>query len=143
MRASLQLSVVYWLATISSVNAQVFSPEDVRLMADEVNKSLPMQMDQDIEMMNVLPAGMTLIYNARYVNYPASYFTKDVLDAIKMESRPDGIRASCTNPRIRNLIQQGMDMKYVYYGMDGGYIWEWIVNENICSLEAGIKRSGG
>ena len=133
MKASFTIFFVLWMVMSSSAVAQNLSPEDVRLMADGVNKSLPMQMDQDIEMMNVLPAGMTLIYNARYVNYPASYFTKDVLDAMKKESRPDGIRASCTNPRIRNLIRQGMDMKYVYYGMDGGYIWEWVVNEIVCS----------
>lgn len=65
MRAFLLITTVFSVATINTVNAQVFSPEDVRIMADEVNKSLPMQMDQDIEMMNVLPTGMTLIYNAR------------------------------------------------------------------------------
>jgi hypothetical protein len=116
-----------------SAFGQNLTVDDVRSIANEVNKSLPIRMDQDIEMMNVTPMGMTLVYNARYVNYPASYFSPGVIADMKAQSKPDGIRASCSNPRIRNMLRQGIDVKYVYYASDGGYVWEWIVDENICS----------
>ena len=140
------LSGIVWFAAFSiayvgvrMISGSLFqqqrppSQELVTAAAGEANKFLPTMVDRDTELMNVFGVGSTLIYNYRIVNFEADEIDKAEFQAVLELLKPDVVRQACTTPETReDLLDQGIEMRYVYHDQNREHLSEFTVTEEAC-----------
>jgi hypothetical protein len=97
-------------------------------VASKLNEAMPMMVDKETRLDNVLGLGSNLTYNYTIVNYDA----KDLDFAILKEKlERTMINKTCTS-KFRNLIDWGVTAVYSYSGKDGIVIGEIRVAPSDC-----------
>ena len=108
--------------------------ELVTVAASETNKLLPMMVDRDTELMNVIGVGSILTYNYRLVNVEAdginkAQFQTDTLELLK----PDVVRQACTTPETREgLLDRGVELRFRYHDQHREYLSDITVTVQTC-----------
>jgi hypothetical protein len=100
-------------------------------IASELNKTLPMQVDKDTELMATAGFDAVIVYSYRLINSSVN----DVDQAAFSEAvRPQLVNAACTTPQTRDgFLRKGVTMRYMYADKDRRHIATIDVNPADCS----------
>lgn len=96
------------------------SAKTLNRLASQLNKNLPMAVDKETELMNVVGLKSTLVYNYRLVNYSASEIDRE---AVIAHLKPSLVTAACSAPQTRDaFLKEGIVLRYTYFSKDRTYI---------------------
>jgi hypothetical protein len=110
------------------VTSQVF----LNKVASEINRSLPMSLDKETDLMNVLGLEAMIVYNYRLVNAEASQIDSA---ALVNELKPTVSKAACSTPQTReDFLKKGITMRYTYSDKDRVHIASFDVTPASCDF---------
>ena len=119
----------------AKLHSQVF----LNQVAGRLNRSLPMMIDQETELVSTVGLESTFVYNYRLVNSSASE-----IDAAKLNEllRPQVTNGACTNPETRDqFLKRGVRLRYLYTDKDRAFITSFDVTAADCA--AGLAATPG
>jgi hypothetical protein len=96
------------------------SKEYLSKVAAEINRSVPVMIDQETELLPVQGADGMLIYNYRLVSYSSAQ-----LDANKFAAgaKQRVAQAACSRPETRDdFLKKGVTLRYSYFDKDKQHI---------------------
>ncbi len=89
-------------------------------IAAELNRSVPVMIDQETELMPIQSAEGVLIYNYRLVNYSVAQIDRDKFAAGAKQRVRQGV---CNTAETRDdFLKKGVTLRYVYYDKDKQHI---------------------
>jgi hypothetical protein len=101
-------------------------------VASEINKNLPMIVDKETELVNVLGLEATIVYNYRLVNADASEVDAS---AFIGQMQPTVSKAACSSPQTRDdFLEKGITMRYSYADQDRVHIASFDVTPQSCGF---------
>lgn len=107
------------------------SVEFLTKVAGEINKTMPMMVDSDTELVNASAAPATVIYNYRLVNLAGDDVSADQI----MTLQPSVTNAACSRPETRDgFLKKGVSVSYSYSGSDGKFIAAFTVKPGDCAF---------
>jgi hypothetical protein len=107
----------------------------LKTVASEINKSLPVMIDAETQLTAVIGANNQMIYNYRLVNL--SVEDKSLPEKI-LRLRTGMVNQNCTTPETRNeYLNNGIEMKYVYYDKGASFIVDVVINLDDCKTMEG------
>jgi hypothetical protein len=109
------------------------SKESLSKMAAEYNKTLPIMVARNTELMDMAADEGVLIYNYRITDVCASPGQFDT-DAFLSSTRPLMINAACADPQTRELLDQLVTLRYYYYDKERQYIFSFDVKPSDCGF---------
>jgi hypothetical protein len=110
------LAVPQWLVKEADPRSQEF----LERMAAEINRSVPVMIDQETELMPAAGAPAMLIYNYRLVNYSVAQLDYDKFAAGAKERLRQG---ACSRAETRdNYLRKGVTLRYSYFDRDKQHI---------------------
>ena len=110
------LTTPYWLEKESDPRSQGFLGK----IAAEINRSIPVMIDQETELMPAVGAPGMLIYNYRLVSYSAAQLDHNKFAAGAKERLKEG---ACNRPETRdNFLKKGVTLRYSYFDKDKQHI---------------------
>jgi hypothetical protein len=96
------------------------SQEVLGKIAAEINRSVPVMIDQETELMPAAGAPGMLIYNYRLVNVSAAQVDHNKFAAGAKERLKEG---ACNRPETRDsLLKKGVTLRYSYFDKDKEHI---------------------
>jgi hypothetical protein len=101
-------------------------------VAAGLNKTLPMLVDKDTELMNTMGLDGVLVYNYRLVNHTAAQ-----LDAQRLIAAltPQITKAACSTPDTRDgFLKQGVSLRYMYADRDRTHLATITVSPKDCGF---------
>lgn len=114
-------SIVWWvLPDYFSESEEPGSKEHLSKVAAEINRSVPVMIDQETELLPVEGADGMLIYNYRLVSYSSAQ-----LDAKKFAAgaKERVGQAACSRPETRDdFLKKGVTLRYSYFDKDKQHI---------------------
>ena len=99
-------------------------------MADQLNKQMPMTIDSETRLDNILasPTAPKFTYN-----YTLSISLKEIKETNLLDQvRPTLVKGVCTNPDMKIFIDNGVTVGYSYRAMDGSFAGKIEVSPAIC-----------
>lgn len=92
------------------------SVEYLKKIAAEINRSVPVMIDKETELMPAEVAPGVLIYNYRLVSYSASQIDPSRIAAGAKQRVTQG---ACNQPETRDdFLKKGVTLRYAYYDKD-------------------------
>ena len=105
-----------WLRNESDPRSQEFLDK----IAAEINRSIPVMIDQETELMPAVGAPGMLIYNYRLVNVSAAQVNHNRFAAGAKERLREG---ACNRPETRdNFLKKDVTLRYSYFDKDKQHI---------------------
>jgi len=96
------------------------SQEVLGKIAAEINRSVPVMIDQETELMPAVGAPGMLIYSYRLVSYSTTQLDHDKFAAGAKERLKQG---ACNRPETRdNFLKKGVTLRYSYFDKDKQHI---------------------
>jgi hypothetical protein len=96
------------------------SQEFLGKIAAEINRSIPLMIDQETELMPAVGAPGMLIYNYQLVNVLAAQVDHNKFAAGAKERLKEG---ACNRPETRdNFLKKGVTLRYSYFDKDKQHI---------------------
>lgn len=114
-------------ATIENVINTAKNP--LQLIANEMNKSCPMMVDEETRLDKVtLPSKTVFQYNYTLINYE-----KTEIDTVKIKSSLEQniIRLTKTNPQMQYQRENNVTMNYIYNDKNGDYLMSIIITPEL------------
>ena len=114
-------------ATIENVINTAKNP--LQLIANEMNKSCPMMVDEETRLDKVtLPSKTVFQYNYTLINYE-----KTEIDTVKIKSNLEQniIQLIKTNPQMEYQRQNKVTMNYIYNDKNGDYLMSIIITPEL------------
>jgi hypothetical protein len=112
----LYLAVPQWFEEEPDPRSQEFLAK----IAAEINRSVPIMIDQETELMPAVGAPGMLIYNYRLVSYSVTQVDHHRFAAGAKEQVKQG---ACGRPETRdNLLKKGVTLRYSYFDRDKQHI---------------------
>jgi hypothetical protein len=113
--------IVWWvLPDYLSEPEEPGSKEYLSKVAAEINRSVPVMIDQETELLPVQGADGMLIYNYRLVSYSSAQ-----LDAKKFAAgaKQRVAQSACSRPETRDdFLKKGVTLRYAYFDKDKQHI---------------------
>jgi len=108
------------------------SQEFLSRIAAEINRSVPVMIDQETELMPAAGAAGMLIYNYRLVSYSVAQLDHNRFATGAKEKVTQG---ACNRPETRDgFLKQGVTLRYSYYDKDGQHIATFDVRPSDCGF---------
>jgi hypothetical protein len=108
------------------------SVEHLRKVAAEINRSVPVMIDQETELLPAVGAPGMLIYNYRLVSYFATQVNANKFAAGAKERVTQG---ACGRPETReDFLKKGVTLRYSYYDKDKQHIATFDVTPADCGF---------
>ena len=102
----------------------------LRYVADETRKNLPMMIGEDIQATNIGSSGKTLI---NYYHFTKQKFEFYNLPSIIDKYRRNSIIAACTNPDTINfIVKSGGSIQYRFYDSDNVFVDKFTIDSKTC-----------
>lgn len=95
-------------------------------MATEIQKQLPLQVDEVTTWVSAMADGDTLTYRYNIDGPAAEFGSVEVL-------RPGVTAALCSDPGMTEGLERGARFAYLYEGSDGGIIGTFTVEAGACA----------
>jgi len=122
------LAVPDWLEKEADPRSQEFLDK----IAAEINRSVPIMIDQETELMPAVGAPGMLIYNYRLVSYSVTQVDHDRFAAGAKERVKQG---ACSRPETRDsLLKKGVTLRYSYFDRDKQHIATVDVTPSDCGF---------
>ena len=113
--------LIWWIAVKKDPPARdPRSEESLRRLAAEINRSVPVMIDKETELLPAESAPAMLIYNYRLVSYSVAR-----LDAEKFATgaKQRVAQGACNQPQTRDdLLKNGVTLRYSYFDKDKQHI---------------------
>ena len=106
----------WWLFSRAANREDPRSLEYLTKMAADINKSVPVMIDAETELLPLNAEPALLIYNYRLVNYSAAQ-----LDGKRFAAgaKPRLTESACNGPETRDtLLKNGVTLRYAYFDKD-------------------------
>jgi hypothetical protein len=101
-------------------------------IAAEINRSVPVMIDQETELLPVVGAPGMLIYNYRLVSYSVTQLNASKFAAGAKERVTQG---ACGRPETReDFLKKGVTLRYSYYDKDKQHIATFDVTPADCGF---------
>jgi hypothetical protein len=115
--AALAALLVWWtLPGYFAAKQDPRSVEYLKKIAAEINRSVPVMIDKETELMPAEVAPAVLIYNYRLVSYSASQIDPARIAA---GAKQRVTQAACNQPETRDdFLKKGVTLRYAYYDKD-------------------------
>jgi hypothetical protein len=113
-------ALVWWAVPKTSQRENPRSQESLKSLAAEINRSVPVMIDKETELLPAVGAEGMLIYNYRLVSYSATQ-----LDASKFAAGAQKrvTQGACNRPETRDeLLKKGVTLRYSYFDKDKQHI---------------------
>ena len=108
------------------------SVEHLRKVAAEINRSVPVMIDQETELLPAVGAPGMLIYNYRLVSFSATQVNANKF-AIGAKQRVT--QGACGTPETRDdFLKKGVTLRYSYYDKDKQHIATFDVTPADCGF---------
>lgn len=108
------------------------SQEFLGKIAAEINRSGPVMIDQETELMPAVGAPAMLVYSYRLVSYSASQLDPDKFAVGAKERLKEG---ACNRPETRdNFLKKGVTLRYSYFDKDKQHIATVDVTPSDCGF---------
>jgi len=108
------------------------SQEFLGKIAAEINKSVPVMIDQETELMPAAGAPGMLIYNYRLVSYSVAQLDHNRFATGAKEKVTQG---ACNRPETRDgFLKKGVTLRYSYYDKDRQHIATFDVEPSDCGF---------
>jgi hypothetical protein len=103
----------------------------LKYVADETRKTLPMMIGEDIQATNIGSSGKTLI---NYYNFTKQKIDFYNLPAIIDKYRRNSIIAACTNPdTLKFIVKSGGSIQYRFYDSDNVFVDKFTIDSKTCN----------
>jgi hypothetical protein len=114
-------SLIWWLAPrYFRGEADPRSQEFLSKLAAEINRSVPMMIDAETELLPVVGADGILIYNYRLVSYAVAQLDPEKFRA---GAKQRVTQAACSTPETRDgLLRKGVTLRYSYFDKEKQHI---------------------
>jgi hypothetical protein len=122
LSAGLLIGLIVWRALPAFLRRYEDPRSEAHLarIAAELNRSLPVMIDQETELMPTQSATGVLIYNYRLVNYSAAQINPAKFAAGAGERLR---RGACSTAETRDdFLNKGVTLRYAYYDKDKQHI---------------------
>lgn len=113
----------------SSSQNQIVSQDTLWQIASEMNASVPIMIDKETMLFNVVAEENALSYNFLLVNYLSSEIDPDVF-ANKM--KPVIVNRVCSHPDTQIFWENGISLHYYYSGNDHIFVKKLTVTPSEC-----------
>jgi hypothetical protein len=108
------------------------SPEFLSKIAAEINRSVPVMIDQETELMPAVGAPGMLIYNYRLVSYSVAQLDHNRFATGAKEKVSQG---ACNRPETRDsFLKKGVTLRYSYFDKDKQHIATIDVKPSDCGF---------
>ena len=123
------LGKVVFQKTASQISFQSVTAEQlIQKAADDINRSVPMQVDKATRLLNVVALGNTLRYryelDVKKSEYETNLIEKGQGEQMKM--------TICTSADMQALVSLGTVMEYAYYSKDGAELEVFAIRLSTC-----------
>lgn len=102
----------------------------LRNVANETRKSLPMMMNDDLQATSIGAVGRVLISKYNFTKSKSSFPN---LSEIKNYYYSNSVNGACTNPDTVLAMKNGVSFMYEYYDIDNIFIMKYTIEKNTCS----------
>ncbi len=113
----------------SQVEQDRYLAQTLRNMALEMKSQMPMMLDAETRMDNVIALRKTINFYMTVVNHKASDVDPNSIEEVALENLN---QIACRNKATRDLIDAGVTYVYIYTGNDGLLITSVAYNEYEC-----------
>jgi len=106
--------------------------ETLMQTANQLNKTLPIMIDKDTELVSTIGVNKRFVYNYRLVNHSADQLNAQQLQTVM---KPEITNAACTTPQTRDeLLKKGVTLQYSYVDKNRTHILSIDVAPSDCKL---------
>ena len=102
----------------------------IKKIAEETSKSLPMKVNQDIQATSMAAAGKMLMQK---YNFTRGKSTIKNLPSLKIEFYNNAINGLCTHPGFQNLFRGGASITHEYYDSSNQFVMQYMIDANACT----------
>jgi hypothetical protein len=114
----------------SPVTMGVNSQMALSKLASDMNKTLPMMIDKDTELVATVGLPDMFVYNYRLVNHAAQDLDPKKINELM---KPGIINSACTTPETREqFLQKGLSLRYSYADKDRQHVTSIDVTPQDC-----------
>lgn len=127
---TIRRSLVF-IALISASTARGGESIEAQLkrVADETRKSLPMMVSENVQATNISAVGKTLMN--RY-NFTLRKTALANVNALKSEYYGNSVNAACTNPDTLRAFNNGVSFDYQYYDSSNEFVMQYAIDAKTC-----------
>jgi len=123
--------VVAILAIINVASGADSVEVQLKKMADETRKSLPMMMNEDLQSTSIAAVGKILLLRYNFTKKKAQL---DV-PALKAEYYTNSLNAASTNPDTQKALRNGVSFEYQYYDSVNEFVMQYTIDAKTCNLK--------
>lgn len=128
--ASESLGQVSSAAIIKFLGQPNVSKEQALLqVANDINNSTPMQIDQETVLTNANAQSNVLIYNYVLINYPSSQIDPNKLSNTLYMPIKNSV---CSHPDMQSALRDGISFGYSYSGNDNVFVLRFVISPANC-----------
>jgi hypothetical protein len=114
----------------SPATIDVTSQTALSKLASDMNKTLPMMIDKDTELVATIGLQGTFVYNYRLVNHVAQDLDPQKINELM---KPNIINSACTTPETRDqFLHKGVTLRYSYADKDRRHVTSIDVTPQDC-----------
>lgn len=139
--AGVSAGVLFWWVVPAYFNKPV-DPRSVEYLsgiAAEINRSVPVMIDAETELMPASAAYAMLIYNYRLVKYSVTQLDSEKFAAGAKQRVTQG---ACNRPETRDdFLKKGVTLRYSYFDKDRKHIATIDVTPADCGFQPGDATS--
>lgn len=98
-------------------------------IARETRKSLPMQIDDEVQATNIAAIGKTILNTYNFTRKKSSLGNLNNVKAVYYNS---SVNTSCSNPDVLQMLKYGVSVVYEYYDVDNVFVMKFTIDQNTC-----------
>jgi hypothetical protein len=125
------LCKIAYAALVPSSTATI---DSVALAASQdINRKAPMVIDSETRLDSTMVANRVFTYKFTLINHAGKGVPQAEIDTIETTDKKRIINLDCSTPSMRNILDRGLDLSYLYYGNDGVLISTIAVRKSDCT----------
>lgn len=130
MRRLISLTLFFILACSNIALGAESIAAQLKYVADETRKNLPMMIGENIQATNIGSSGKTLINYYRFTKQRIEFYN---LPAIIDKYRRNSIIAACTTPdTMKFIVNSGGSIQYRFYDSDNVFVEQFTIDSKTC-----------
>lgn len=127
---TMRISIVFLsLVCVGAAAAAESIEAQLKKVADETRKSLPMMVSEDVQATNIAAVGKILMN--RY-NFTRRKSAIPDLNSLKAKYYQNSINAACTNPDTMRAFSNGVSFDYQYYDSANEFVMQYTLDAGTC-----------
>lgn len=102
----------------------------LKRVADETRKTLPMMVSDDIQATNIAAVGKILMNRYNFTKRKTALN----VNTLKAEYYGNSVSAACTNPDTLTAFRNGVSVEYQYYDSSNEFVMQYTIDANTCRI---------